>query len=230
MNLRHAVLLAGLFATSHAFAGADFCARLVKAPSVTLEMSKPVRQYRHDRNIDQLTELARGAGTPVSDGGMVTGLTSSDKMVMVKTAFSVAQVPDGFCVSPQAVVVVSDRHVTVDIAKDIPTNSCFFQATLEHEHKHVHVLEDVMTQTMQDEVASMQRQFRGQYGFYQDLRNAQRSLDEIKASVERRVVLAMDRVERQSAAIDTPDEYARVQSVCKNRPEPKKKEWWQFWG
>lgn len=213
-----------------ATAGADFCARLVKAPTVSLDLAKPIRRYRHDQSIEDLTAQAKRTGTPVADGGMVTGLTSEVHRLKVKAWFSVAQVPDGFCVSPQALVQLSDRQVTVSLPREIPSNSCFFQATVEHEHKHARIAEDGMDRIVQEEVASIQREFQGQYGYYQNLKNAQSRIDQLRASIERRMQLALDRVEQMNGGVDTPQEYARVQSVCKDRPIPKKSLWEKWFG
>ncbi|MTD34184.1 hypothetical protein [Paludibacterium denitrificans] len=79
-------------------------------------------------------------------------------------------------------------------------------------------------------MATIQREFQGQYGYYQNLKNAQSRIDQRCASIERRMQLVLDRVEQMNGGVDTPQEYARVQSVCKDRSVPKKSLWEKWFG
>lgn len=216
-----------LFASGTVFAAGNMCGQLVQQPTVALEMGKPTRQYRHDQTLEELTAQARASGTPVREGGVVSGLTTDRRRVQVKAWYSIAQLQSGYCLSPQAKIVIDQRVVTVAMPAEIPSNSCFFQVTLDHEHKHARIAEEMMDRVIREEVSAIQSSLYGQAGFQQTLSDAQSKINRLQANIERRIYVALDRVDRLNGAIDTPEEYARVNSTCKSRPETKPASWWK---
>ncbi len=221
------VYLLPLLFSAPAFAGSNVCDTLLKKPTVTLQMAKAKRLYRQDQTLDELTAQAKGSGVAVKDTGVVTGLTTDRKRIVVDAWYETAQLQSGFCLSPQARITIDQRFVTVAMPKEIPSKSCFFQVTLEHEHKHAKIAEEAMDVIMREEAARIQTELAGQYGFQQTLGDAQYKIDMLKRNIEQRVQQGLNRLDRMNAGIDTPEEYARVNSACKGRDEPKPLPWWK---
>lgn len=224
---RLAPFLLFFFAFSYAHAGADFCVPLVSAPTVTLQLSPPQRQYRHDQGVEVLTVLANRAGSPGPDKGAVAGLTSVQQRFQVKAWLDYSQFKDGYCVSPHAQITIIDRRITVSIAKEMVSNSCEYQITVDHEHKHVRVAEVDMDRLVREAVARMNRDIQNEYGFYQDLQHAQAWLDRLPTALEKRVQTTLDKINKINMAIDTPEEYARLDRDCPKALSQKR--WWQVW-
>ncbi|MDC7692567.1 hypothetical protein [Vogesella indigofera] len=208
-------------------AGANLCTGLLRQPTVTLELGKPLRQYRQDQTMDELTAVAKSTGVPVSGNGVVTGLTTDRRRIGVRAWYETMQLQSGFCLAPHVKITIDQRVVTVAMPKEIPSNSCFFQVTLEHEHKHAKIAEDGMDAVLRQEAASLQSFLAGQAGFQQTLGDSQQKIDQLKAYAEMRVQRALDRVDQMNADIDTPAEYAKVNGACKGRQEPEKLPWWK---
>ncbi len=210
-----------------AFAAGNICDTLVKRPTVVLQMVKPQRLYRQNQTLEELTAIAKSSGVAVKDNGVVTGLTTDRKRIVVDAWYETAQLQSGFCLSPQARITIDQRVVTVSMPKEIPSKSCFFQVTLDHEHKHAKIAEEAMDVIMREESARIQAELAGQYGFQQTLGDAQYKIDKLKQHIEHRVQQGLARLDQMNSSIDTPEEYARVNSACKGRDEPKPQPWWK---
>lgn len=224
--MRLAVLIPLLLPVA-AHAGSNVCSSLLRAPTVTLELAKPVRQYRQDQTLEELTALAKTSGVEVHQDGVVTGLTRGSQRVMVNAWYETAQLQSGFCLAPHVKITIDRRVVTVSMPKEVPSDSCFFQVTLGHEHKHVAIAENGMDAVLRQEASKLQSELADQVGFQQTLGGAQQKIDQLREYAKQRVDQALERVDQMNSAIDTPEEYARVNGACRGRPEPKQLPWWK---
>ena len=155
--MRLAILIPLLFPVASSTAANNICASLTKQPSVTLEIGKPVRHYRHDQSFDDLTAQAKSTGVQVRADDVVSGLTSDRRLVRVQAWSEAAQLPSGFCLTPHLKITVDQRVVTVSMPKEVPSESCFFQTTLEHEHKHAATAEDGIDALLCQEATKLYR-------------------------------------------------------------------------
>jgi len=58
-------------------------------------------------------------------------------------------------------ITVDQRVVTVSMPKEVPSESCFFQATLEHEHKHAAIAGDGIDALLRQEAAKLRADLAG---------------------------------------------------------------------
>lgn len=216
-------LLAVIITASASYAEAsNFCTKYVKAPTVTLSIGKVSRDYRHDATMADLSKLIKEKGFPVSGESVITGLTVPNQPASIRTRIEISEAPDGYCFTPQISIVADPRQVAIYVANELPTDSCLFNATLEHEMKHVEVAENVFERELKDEATRIRAEISEAYGYTRTVKDAEEYLNKVTAMVRERVGNRMAKVDALNQGIDTPDEYRRVEAICKDRTEPKK--------
>lgn len=219
MNSKNLLLLALVSTTSMPTMAANICARYVKTPTVTV-IVEPAKRTYHAVPIERLAAISEHGGAGAAPDSMTLGLTYNNQQMRMEVGYEVAQLPDGFCVSPQVRVTIFNRQVDVLLPKELPSTSCLYQSVLEHELKHVRIVEDVMAEELKKMGDQAQGQLNGTYGFFQRLQDAKPWLDQYRTSMTASFEHRVAQVNAASEAIDTPEEYRRVADQCKQLPKP----------
>jgi len=167
----------------------------------------------HSRSFHDLTRLK----APPQRGAYVLGLTRTESRVSVNLSGPILQDrSSGYeCVAPQLRVTLYYAPIVVYIGREFPAGSCAYQAILAHEMRHLNTYLDHLPKVEKQVGAALERRFRGK-PLYARIGQAQGLLArEIDTAWMPYIKRELNAVERLQAAIDTPQEYARLSKVCK---------------
>jgi len=195
-------------------------------PRVVLDRKEDPVRFDFGRNRANLNQMgarilaAQRAGSTAYVGGLTNGVITSNMSTQLQTLTS----SDGLaCIWVGQVNVTLRYQPTVYISREFAPGSCYHTAVMNHETKHVAtdqiLLTDFASQLQQGIQAEVARiGLRGPMPAPQ-LESASRDLQNV---MEKRLNILMDQFstlrETRQMQIDTPQEYARVQSLCRNWP------------
>jgi len=155
----------------------------------------------------------KGDRTP---GSYVLGLTRTESRVGVKVQGRMLSDPaSGYeCVAPRLDITLSYLPIVVYIGREFAPGTCSYREILAHEMRHLATYLKFMPQAEKTVGEALARRFQGKplyapAGQARDL--LQRELDTGWMPF---IKNEMVKVERMQAAIDTPQEYARLGKVC----------------
>lgn len=162
------------------------------------------------------------AGAP-SAGRSVLGLTETQIKWSVSMGGNAMtrRIGGRHCLRPDVKVRLAMEPMTVSIANEYPPGTCSFDLTMAHEQKHVRVyqvfLVDV-TRRVQDELRS---RFGDRVMYFANAAEAEKHLAGlVRDTLSPLVGNAMQEVTPLQAAVDSPDEYFRMdrfQEACTGR-------------
>ena len=153
---------------------------------------------------------ARGAA---SSNRLVLGITSAQMKSTVVAAGNAITSPVSrrYCVRPQVEVTLAVSPLTVAIAREQAAGGCEHGLTLAHEMKHVLVYERFLREVAASIEAELTARVGEQIRHFANRAEGERELPElVERTVKPLIEAGMREVERRQAAIDTPDEYARL--------------------
>ena len=155
----------------------------------------------------------KGDRTP---GSYVLGLTHTESRVGVKVQGRMLSDPaSGYeCVAPRLDITLSYLPIVVYIGREFAPGTCSYREILAHEMRHLATYLKFMPQAEKTVGEALARRFQGKplYAPSGQARNLlQRELDTGWMPF---IKNEMAKVERMQAAIDTPQEYARLGKVC----------------
>jgi hypothetical protein len=208
--------LLGLFCCGAAAARSSFEARCEDGIGKTVSMLQASQNgYSIDntRSLRTLTSM-KAPGRPNS---FVLGLTRTESRVSVSLDGRILQERRAGveCVAPQIRVSLFYAPIVVYIGKEFIPGSCAYKQILAHEMRHLKAYLDHLPKVESVVRAALARRFEGR-PLYAPIGMAQRRLEqEIDASWMPYMKDQMGAVEAQQAAIDSPQEYARLSKVCK---------------
>lgn len=118
------------------------------------------------------------------------------------------------CSSPQLILSLGFKPMTVYIAKEFPAGSCAYNEIYEHEQRHVKAYQEHLAGIAKDLEEALKRRFadglwHGPIG--QSKAMLQQELNDRWLPYIQREIR---RVDETQALIDTPEEYARVADAC----------------
>jgi len=170
--------------------------------------------YRID-NTRSFHDLTRLKGR-VRPGSWVLGLTHTDARISIKVGGRILQdSASGYeCVAPRVEVMLAYQPIVVYVSREFPPASCAYREVLAHEMRHLTTYQDFLPQAEERLRAALAARFGGKplyarSGQARDL--LQREVDRSWMPFIKR---EMAGVEVLQAAIDTPQEYARLGKVC----------------
>lgn len=170
--------------------------------------------YRVDntRSYFDLTRLKGG----VRRGSAVLGLTHTDARVSIKVGGRMVTDPgSGYeCVAPRIEVNLIYAPIVIYVSREFPPGSCSYREVLAHEMRHLETYQAFFPQAEARVRARLAARFAGK-PLYAPIGQARSLLQrEIDRSWMPYIKGEMARVEVLQAAIDTPQEYARLGKVC----------------
>jgi len=185
--------------------------------------------YRVDNtySFHGLTRL-KGSRAP---GSYVLGLTRAESRVAIAVHGRMLQDPaSGYeCVAPRLEVNLNYLPIVVYVGREFAPGTCAYREILAHEMRHLDVYRDFLPQAEKTVSAALARRFEGK-PLYAPSGQARNLLQrEIDTGWMPFIKKEMAKVEQLQAAIDTPQEYARLGKVCAGevqsliRPAKRKK-------
>jgi hypothetical protein len=159
-----------------------------------------------------LTQMKR----PRVRSGYVLGLTHTESHVTIKVDGSMLDDPAGGqeCVLPRVAVSLYYQPIVVYIGHEFAPGSCAYREILAHEKRHLASYLDTLPIVADRVRAKLADRYLG--------RPLYARAGQARALLQREIDLnwlpfirdEMGRVERMQAAIDSPQEYARLSKVC----------------
>jgi hypothetical protein len=207
--------LALLLAAPHACARSPFEARCEDAAArAEPGFSSRDSGWRVDNSLSYrtLTEMKR----PRVTRGYVLGLTRTESHVTVKVDGSMLQDPISAseCVVPHIDVTLYYQPIVVYIGHEFAPGSCAYEEILAHEMRHLKSYLDYLP-IVEDRVrAKLGGRYRGKPIYAQAGQARELLQREIDVNWLPYIRGEMARIERMQAAIDSPQEYARLSKVC----------------
>jgi hypothetical protein len=159
-----------------------------------------------------LTRMKR-PGVP---GGFVLGLTRTESRVAIQVDGTLLASPDGAmeCVMPRIAVTLYYQPIVVYVSREFVPDSCAYDEILAHEMRHLKSYLDYLTKVevrVRDRLAG---RFAGKPLYARTGESRLLLQREIDRNWMPYIKAEMGRVERLQAAIDSPQEYARLSKVC----------------
>jgi len=194
---------------------ASFETRCAKLPPTHFEVvAVPVTVERDDSQ--SIAALTAKSGSPLATQRTL-GLTSAVFGQSTDIQLNVLDDRRGSraCSTPRVRVELSMQPVTVFVASELPAQSCQHEVTLSHEMKHVEVFREALELAARE----LERDFPAAIGV--ELRQARNP-----SELQQRFVMLVrnylaefmrDRqrmLDEAQAAVDSPEEYARVSTAC----------------
>lgn len=146
----------------------------------------------------------------------VLGLTKTDSRVLIGLNGPMLQDPaSGYeCVAPQVEVKLFYSPVVIYIGREFPKGSCAYDEIMAHEQRHLKAYMDHLPKVESVVRAALAKRFEAK-PLYAPRGSAKAALArEIDTGWLPYIKSEMSKVEAQQAAIDTPQEYARLGKVC----------------
>ena len=177
-------------------------------------LSSREQGYRID-NTRSYYDLTRLMGS-VRPGSWVLGLTHTDARVRISVGGRMLADPaSGYeCVAPRIEVNLDYAPIVVYVSREFPPGSCSYREVLAHEMRHLSTYQNFLPKTEATVRARLAARFAGK-PLYAPIGQAQSLLQrEVDRSWMPYIKREMAGVEVLQAAIDTPQEYARLGKVC----------------
>jgi hypothetical protein len=171
--------------------------------------------FRIDNSLSLRT--LTGMKRPGVQNGLVLGLTRTESRVAIKVDGKLLTQPDGLleCIMPQLEVTLYYPPIVVYVGSEFAPGTCSYREILAHEMRHLHAYMDFLPKAearIRDRLAT---RFTGKPLYARQGQGRDLLQREIDASWMPFIKAEMMRVERLQAAIDNPQEYARLGKVCR---------------
>lgn len=170
--------------------------------------------YRID-NTRSYFDLTRLKGS-VQRGSWVLGLTHTEARVSIKVGGRMlTDAASGHeCVAPRIDVNLYYAPIVIYVSREFPPGSCSYREVLAHEMRHLQTYQDFLPKAEAIVRARLAARFAGK-PLYAPIGQARSLLQrEVDRSWMPYIKREMEKVEALQAAIDTPQEYARLGKVC----------------
>lgn len=183
-------------------------------PTEVRVATEPVA-YRVDRSLDYQALTRKGAAIAGANQ-MVLGLTEANLAYSVEvTARGISSRSSGrYCMRPSVEVKLSFNPMTVYMGSNVPKDSCADRVTWEHEMKHVAVYQDFLPEFAKRVDGELRAQLGTHVQVFANADAGQKHLDDlVRDSLGPLVQGAMAEVKRLQREVDSPREYARIETV-----------------
>lgn len=191
------------------------------APEVTLKRIVTKTKLYRTKDIHMLTDMHAADGAVILEGMHVNGLGGGRIGLEGLASFSIMQRGAQACIWLKSLDAKFFAMPRIHIARNFRKNTCEFDAVLEHEKIHIRVLKDFheeyaphFKRELNDIVAALPPQGP------MNADHIDAAQEEMNRYINQRIKAYNDRImqilsERQDA-VDTPEEYARVNAQCRD--------------
>jgi hypothetical protein len=210
------LLLAGLLCSGSAWsARTPFQARCEDLGPTAVVMTAGGSGYSIDNSLSYKALGRLKEHTP--GGSYVLGLTRTESRISVAVDGGMLTDPQTGheCIAPKISVSLTYVPIVIYVGSEFRPETCAYQEILAHEMRHLKTYLDQLPKVEAVVGAALKQRFPAK-PIYAPAGQAKALLDR---EMDRRwmpyIKNEMTRVERLQAAIDTPQEYARLSKVCK---------------
>jgi hypothetical protein len=170
--------------------------------------------YRVDNTRSYRTLTVMKGATP--RGSYVLGLTRAESRVQVGVGGPILTDPaSGYeCVAPRIEVSLYYVPIVIYVSREFPPGSCAYQEVLAHEMRHLKAYLDFLPKVETTVRAALARRFEAKPLYARSGRARDLLQQEIDSGWMPYIKSEMANVELLQAAIDSPQEYARLGKVC----------------
>jgi hypothetical protein len=167
--------------------------------------------YDFSKSVAELTQRRKQK----SDRWQTLGLTETVVRLSTKRGYATLKMPSGMgCLRPSLEVTLSTSPQTIFVAREFPKGSCAFNEIMAHELRHAAVNQRHAESVARKLKAELDQVF-GQQIFYGDV---QQLTQQFKQAWDRewvpRINKQLGESEAQHRQIDSPEEYARNNTMC----------------
>ncbi len=209
-------------------ASADIKCTLKKTPEISIVASDTQVNYDHTKSQSQLDNFETHTVSPYAKnvqthvGGLMSGEVSiSQNLRMMQETFPSF---NAGCLFVDKISVSIHVAPTVYIAREYPKQGCMYAAIMEHEKKHIAVDREIVnkyTRIVGEAIDKVLKEIGYAHGPYpaQNLPAEQQKIHSVLQILLKQYSDAMsaERQKRQQA-VDTLQEYERVQALCRGKP------------
>ena len=190
-------------------------------PQVMVSLDMPPTHTDTTRTLAQLSQMQNNTRLGIIDSHQVGGLAVGDIQAQTQIAFDndVNFFTGDTCVWVQALQVNLSLHSLIYIARELRRSSCDYRELLAHEQKHVTIDREIMNEYRAEIRAFLERRL-VENGFVGPVpvslaRNVQADLVRAVGELVDTKMQELHRErDRRQQAIDTPEEYARLNAAC----------------
>lgn len=214
-----AVVVASLtLASSSAFASSfpdvqvrAKCEAELKPTLIQVSVKPQELQYDFSKSLAELTQRSKKKQT----GRQTLGLTETTVRLSTERAYATLKKPNGMgCLRPSLEVTLSASPQTIFIAREFPKGSCAFNEIMAHELRHARVNQSHTEAVARQLKAELDQVF-GQQIFYGNVAElTQQFKDAWDKQWLPRIDQQLKASEAQHREIDSPQEYARNNTMC----------------
>lgn len=187
------------------------------APWEANQVNVSIAELTVDQSKSTTEDLAVMAGLYNGIDRQLGGITSADPLVAHEMEPNMALLPDnkGVCVRPSIKLTVGYATMNVYMDREIPRNSCIYNAIFAHEMHHVAIYKDYFTRNIEQIKQSVEAKFNGTVYYFPSIFDA-KQYTEILGQVFTQHVSDrfLGEVYAEQRALDTQSEYTRMQSEC----------------
>lgn len=187
-------------------------------PSLTVKMAKKKTRYIRSESAADLTQMHAGRNANY----VVQGLGGGEMGYKLEMKYQTERKGKQACVGVKAIKVTFYGVPQIHIASNFKRGTCEYRAVLEHEQKHIRTMLKFMREyapKLKRFSKRMVKSSQYQAGPMDESRVAT-ALEKIKESYNQQLNNYLASIypvlQNRQQAIDNPQEYARVQSKCKN--------------
>jgi hypothetical protein len=170
--------------------------------------------WRIDNTVSyrDLTRMKR----PGARNGFVLGLTRTESRVAIQVDGTLLASPDGRaeCVMPRIAVLLYYQPIVVYVGREFEPESCAYREILAHEMRHLKSYLDYLPKVEERVRVRLGGRFAGKPLYARTGESRKLLQREIDGNWMPYIKGEMGRVEKLQAAIDSPQEYARLSKVC----------------
>lgn len=198
--------------------GAPTCPE--RPPIVTFKTDVKKTEYSREKDVSQITQDFSLNGGQVGDNSVVRGTTTPQIKLNYKIKPKILKTRSGhLCGYAQKVDIVLTASPIIHSANDYEYGSCEYREIIKHENEHVQISKDLIRDyqiRVKKDLTERIRDISGHRAI--DASKAQ----ELSFAINQATVAVIIEIEnelrtehsRRQAAIDTPENYAEIQSRC----------------
>jgi hypothetical protein len=209
-------IMLGVLAAGAASARTPFQIRCEDTISQTVSVLT-ASQNGYRVNTDLSYKALTGMKNPGRDRALVLGLTQTEFRVRIGLDGAILQDrASGYeCIAPRIKVTLSYQPIVVYVGKEFAPGTCAYQEILTHEMRHLNAYMDQLPKVEKVVRAALAKRFENR-PLYAPAGQASALLSkEIDTGWMPYIKAQLGKVDQLQAAIDSPQEYARLGKACK---------------
>ena len=178
---------------------------------VSIRVDAPATQQVHDYT--QTASALTARGTHAAAGRRVEGLTEVNLVSRIAIGGKGVVKPFSgrYCTRPDVQITLAYKPMTVFIASEQKAGTCTFDLTMSHEMKHVRAYERFIDELAAEVEAGLKAAVTEKVHYFPSAAEGERAFNAlISGNINAAIRDGLAVVQQRQAAIDTPEEYGRL--------------------